>query len=250
MLNLKNYYKPVCSFLLTLIILSCTQENFKTNTISPDTQVIPLKEAVSTLDKLLGDIYGATKAGPSYNIDEAVVFGGITTKSGEITLPDSSVYIINFNDSNGFALLAAQKNMITPVFCITESGSLSEEDLCNALEKLEQETSSLTKSDDGDEEYFASTGEQFVPTLLAASMINQMSGAPGSGGDGHAWVIDGLFVRSKINDITGNTVSIEKLFHINWGWNSAFDGYFDQGVFDTTKRVAFDDMISRIYFRL
>jgi hypothetical protein len=63
------------------------------------------------------------------------------------------------------------------------------------------------------------------------------------GGEGHAWVIDGLFIRNKINHGTGITVSTEKLFHINWGWNSVFDGYFNQGVFDTTKQVAIDNEI-------
>ena len=58
----------------------------------------------------------------------------------------------------------------------------------------------------------------------------------GSGnGSGHAWVLDGIYVR-KVYGETGNYLRTENLFHINWGWAGLDDGYYTQGVFDTSKR--------------
>ena len=321
-------------------------------------------------------------------------------------LPDTSVYVLNFPDSAGYAVMAAQRSMSTPVFCVTESGSLSVAELHQAVSFLEQEYDS--SDDDGDaDSTFVSVGEKFVPMLLAASAVNQWvlsdtvtaylytgpylkaeyiyrtvtkigplletkwhqdkpfnnfrgDGAPtgcvatataqilvynehgnpggrvfdwdlmktvcpagpnyydigsddaqeavsefmefvgsrsncnikyskkkgssgyadgakrtlrnfgygnvrkyygfekadknrvismltnkypvytdGSNGlkDGHAWVIDGLYVRDKVKLSNGET-SRQNLFHINWGWRGTSDGYYSQGVFDTTKRIS------------
>ena len=59
----------------------------------------------------------------------------------------------------------------------------------------------------------------------------------GSGpGAGHAWVLDGIYVR-KVYGETGDYLRTENLFHINWGWNGLDDGYYSQGVFDTSQRL-------------
>lgn len=366
-------------------------------------QVIPPDEAIENLAALMSDIYGGTKSTATLSPDDLQVFGGASTKSGDVMLPDTSVYVLNFPDSAGYAVMAAQRSMSTPVFCVTESGSLSVAELHQAVSFLEQEYDS--SDDDGDaDSTFVSVGEKFVPMLLAASAVNQWvlsdtvtaylytgpylkaeyiyrtvtkigplletkwhqdkpfnnfrsDGAPtgcvatataqilayneygnpggrvfdwnlmktvcpagpnyydigsddaqeavsefmefvgsrsncyirynnGSGGfadgakrtfknfgyedvrkyygfekadknrvismltnryptytdgskgfKGHAWVIDGLYVRDKVKLSNGET-SRQNLFHINWGWKGRSDGYYSQGVFDTTKRIS------------
>lgn len=141
--------------------------------------VIPPEEALGNLDALLVDIYGQTKSGiPSYDSESLSVFGGAVTKSAESALPDTSVYIVNFVGESGFAVLAAQRVMSTPVFCVTEVGTLTSEDLCQAIQRLD-ETSEPTHTG-------FSEDTEFVPMLLAASIVNQMSenGDP-SGPDGN-----------------------------------------------------------------
>ena len=140
--------------------------------ISPD-------EALASLDALLVDIYGHTKSGaPSYDPESLSVFGGAVTKSSEGALPDTSVYIVNFTDESGFAVLAAQRAMSTPVFCVTEAGTLTSEDLYQALQRLDEASESTSARSSKDSE--------FVSMMLAASIVNQMSenGDP-SGPDGN-----------------------------------------------------------------
>ncbi len=130
--------------------------------------VIPPEEALGNLDALLVDIYGQTKSGiPSYDPEGLSVFGGAVTKSAESALPDTSVYIVNFAGESGFAVLAAQRAMSTPVLCVTEAGTLTSEDLCQALQRLNEVSDSAPASSSEDSE--------FVSMLLAASIVNQMS---------------------------------------------------------------------------
>ena len=134
--------------------------------ISPD-------EALDNLDALLVDIYGHTKSGaPSYDPESLSVFGGAVTKSSEGSLPDTSVYIVNFTDESGFAVLAAQRAMSTPVFCVTEAGTLTSEDLYQAIQRLDEASESTSARSSKDSE--------FVSMMLAASIVNQMSDNGGS----------------------------------------------------------------------
>ena len=52
---------------------------------------------------------------------------------------------------------------------------------------------------------------------------------------GHAWVLDGIYVR-KVYGERGDYLRTENFFHINWGWRGDSDGYYTQGVFDTSQR--------------
>lgn len=396
------------------------------------------KEALDNLDCLIAELYDGTKSGiPTYDPANLTVYGGIATKSDGEPLPDTTLYIINFTDEAGFAVLAGRSDMVTPVLCITESGSLTAEDLERAMQQLDGYP--LTRSsEDGvgyNDSLIIGTGEDFVPMLLAASVANQISPQstggngpnddgndvkqdlvinpedPGNGGSGrvtryhyesvqktgpllttkwtqsgpfndflgnegipagcvaiaagqvlahneygsaggrtfdwdllktvyhyssynkvydsyypgseeaqdavsefiqfvgnydncrvrynedgswaladgvkrtfdnfnygnvkkligfekadketinstitknypvvtvavkglksaHAWVIDGLYIRNKVNDDTDRVMETQHLYHINWGWAGDRDGYFHQGVFDTAQRVEIDD---------
>lgn len=82
---------------------------------------------------------------------------------------------------------------------------------------------------------------------------------------GHAWIIDGYkskklhyrdyFFTKPAYDIYGNPIVSGEPFaeydvvsyslsHINWGWNGHGNGYYDVGVFDTTKCKELDDEAS------
>ena len=54
--------------------------------------------------------------------------------------------------------------------------------------------------------------------------------------------IDGLFVRDVSDEITGSSFT-DNMFHINWGWRGLSDGYYDQGVFDSSQRIERDTTI-------
>ena len=129
--------------------------------------VIPLAEALDNLEEVSYSIYGKTK---SVIKDVKVTsFGGIKTKSGQ-SLPDTTLYIVNYGENDGFAVLSAQRKMSTSVFCITENGKISVADLNEAYDKISR--NSIVESSDTDE--FESPGEEFVPMLIVSSAINQM----------------------------------------------------------------------------
>lgn len=69
-------------------------------------------------------------------------------------------------------------------------------------------------------------------------------------GSGHAWVIDGGRRTGKTVTVSGpTTIGIDGkehpytldyttyYYHFNWGWNGTDNGYFEMGVFDTSKGV-------------
>ena len=40
---------------------------------------------------------------------------------------------------------------------------------------------------------------------------------------------------------TGKLKEQQNMFHCNWGWKGKSDGYFIQGIFDTSERIAEDE---------
>lgn len=392
---------------ICMVLVSCgkdyieqTKSNISLENDSNST--IPIEKALSSLDKLMSELYGATKAtNQNYSVE---VFGGVKTKSSNLSLPDTTLYLVNME--NGYAVLSAQKKIKTDVFCITESGTISSEDIQNAIYNLEH-TDDANKSVESDdiEDDFEDMGRETIPSIIAASVVNQLyygyepeydtdetkantyrgtpntlamlqtkwrqgypfnkfrtdaapvgcvaiataqiiefnalkhgyvsfvndgnktfnwnslftvchcsdrfylgdsfaqkqasdfleylglkkncdikykttgssgssmgakrtfknmgyesvkihlgfskadknrvisqltNGFPmymdGSGkGSGHAWVLDGIYVR-KVYTETNDYLRTENLFHINWGWGGICDGYYSQGVFDTSQR--------------
>ena len=206
--------------------------------------VIPPEEALGNLEVLLVDIYGQTKSGiPSYDSESLSVFGGAVTKSAESALPDTSVYIVNFAGESGFAVLAAQRAMSTPVFCITEAGTLTSEDLNRAIQRLD-ETSEPTHTG-------FSEDREFVPMLLAASIVNQMSedGDP-SGPDGNDPDTDDEDTSGE-NDgedgggfpggggISGQTVlKVGPLLKTKWHQEAPFNDFQENGYYAGCVAVA------------
>lgn len=176
---MKKNILSFASMIAMCFIGSCTYLD-QPNSVEEDiiekkeSYVISPEEALSNLETLLSDMFPATKLGLSdYNVDELSVYGGVATKSGSAQLPDTTVYILNFADSAGFAVMAAQSCMTTPVMCVTESGSLTVSDLEEAFQIIEDDSLNI------------SVGEDFVPVLLATSILNQMSNpVPDTGGGG------------------------------------------------------------------
>ncbi|MBO8472015.1 MAG: Spi family protease inhibitor, partial [Bacteroidetes bacterium] len=131
---MKKYLLILMSFVL-IMAASCTKE---TMTENPDrksvgTEASNKTKALDYLDRLLEDLYGETKSGiPEYNPDnvEALTAGQICpTKSNTVPRIDNSddtlLYIVNFNNNNGYAVLSAMTSAKNPVFCVTESGCIT-----------------------------------------------------------------------------------------------------------------------------
>lgn len=58
-------------------------------------------------------------------------------------------------------------------------------------------------------------------------------------GSGHAWVVDGYFIREKRYN-SGKLKWRKTFVHNNWGWAGDCDGYFEQDCFDTQDEYGYD----------
>lgn len=162
--------------ILTLFIAGCN----KSETTTPTQQdyngtTIPLSEALSNLDNLLDQLDIDTKASNSrtYSIKSVSDFGGqdiCKTKATGIDIPDTLMYLVNFDDSEGFAVLAGDRRLSENVYCITENGNISKEDFADAFDYLHSD-SPLTKSNKREKGEFIDIGQKFVPALMLSSML-------------------------------------------------------------------------------
>ena len=100
--------------------------------------VIPLDKALANLDRQIEAIFGPeTKASSkAYDMSSVVTAGGrdilgpaTRSTSGQNGLPDTLIYIVNFENDNGYAILSADARLDEDIYCITEKGRLTIEDL-------------------------------------------------------------------------------------------------------------------------
>lgn len=150
-------------------------------------------EALGHMNGLVDQLNGAdTKSSfsKSYSMDKvfSVCHIPTITKSGETEdAADTMMYVVNFDNDEGYAVLAADSRMPADVLCITEKGHMSEELFAAAKEALEG---------DG-----ATDDSLWVPMLLLASAERTRAngidpGDPGLIGGGPGIMI-GPFLRTK-----------------------------------------------------
>lgn len=94
--------------------------------------------------------------------------------------------------------------------------------------------------------YISGTGFYNELTKGGIALISGVSGEE----EGHAWVLDGTgsieyeyWTYYSYNPITGqygscdHNKTVSQYVHCNWGWGGQDNGYFHEGVFDTSKGV-------------
>ncbi|MBO7323002.1 MAG: C10 family peptidase [Bacteroidales bacterium] len=176
-------------FLILFVLSSCTKQEpisqpiNLNNLIVTSKSVIPVEDALRNLQTLLDGMYPSTKGNyKDLSTANVCVFGGKTMKSTSVTVPDSTLYLVNFGDDDGFAVLSAQRGFSFPVFCVTESGSLTIDDLDEALQFLEESACVQTRSADEYDSLFYGMGEEFVPRLIMSAVLSQLSMSRGGNG--------------------------------------------------------------------
>ncbi len=115
--------------LLIICILSCTKnvvsQQETARTINSHT--IPVNQALENLNRFLeSENNFKTKLSTDYSI-AVIPSSCIGTKSTE-SYCDSLLYIINFSDDNGYAVLAADDRISSNIIAVTEKGALSIKD--------------------------------------------------------------------------------------------------------------------------
>lgn len=112
--------------------------------VSSNPHLIPLNSAVASLYDFLDIAYNdeSTKALSSRAIanTSTIRYNAIPTKSSSDIDADEILYLVNFENNQGYAILAADDRISDDVLVVTEQGALSE----SALKKILKSSSSGT----------------------------------------------------------------------------------------------------------
>lgn len=165
-------------FFALFALLSCNKNNLDVpEVIVESNETIPLQAAIKNMEETIKGISFLTKSRnePIYDMSNVIVLGKSSlvndTKSGVgIDIPDTLLYVVNFKNSEGFAVLAGDERIRSKVFCITEDGSLQKEDFVFALQFLQNETGVDVVSSSEME-------DRFVPALILSSALSNLSSA-------------------------------------------------------------------------
>lgn len=191
---MKKFYLFI--FVALIGAVSCVKECVQTNISNGSlddlgyiSTVRSLSDALTDLDQTLDLIYSGTRSNERkrYSINNVHTFiASQSTRSNSVVdIPDTLVYIVNFDD-DGYAILGAQSD-VSPIYSITESGVFDVEKFENAInyevanniitneeyeKRLAEELAHM------DEEEFYSTDEDFAYSLTASSLVADIVSSP------------------------------------------------------------------------
>ncbi len=115
-----------------LVIVSCSKESTISNKSATDKLndlgIIPLEQAISTLERFLNesDVSG-TKSGKARKISSiSTYYSDLTVKSADDSSAIPQAYLINFEDGGGFAVLGAN-GAVADIVAVTENGAINDD---------------------------------------------------------------------------------------------------------------------------
>ncbi|MBP5488608.1 MAG: C10 family peptidase [Bacteroidales bacterium] len=206
-------------FLAAIVVLcTCTKTNGTfSNALGEATNnsmTIPLSMALQSLDEMLEDIRVVTKSSVNKEYSSSSVIslgaGMIRETKTDILgwdLPDTLMYLVNFDHDEGFAVLAGDRRLGESVYCLTESGEIGANDFFVALDYLAG--NSVETKADSNEDGFYDIGMAFVPAFILSSMIIDLA-------DG----VDNIETKT-IPVVTYN----QALLNTKWGQYEPFNTY-------------------------
>ena len=140
-------------------------------------ETIPIEEAVSNLNAFISDIMPSTRNSEGrLKVASLCAFGmndiDVSTRSSEDTdLPDTLMYLVNFEDNAGFAVLSANRRLSSNIYAVTENGQISGTDFKKAYSLLNE----TPQIDSCAERSLKDMGQTTVPALILSAMINDIS---------------------------------------------------------------------------
>lgn len=140
-------------------------------------ETIPIEEAVSNLNAFISDIMPSTRSSEEKTKVASVCAFGMkdialrTRSSEEANLPDTLMYLVNFEGNAGFAVLSANRRLSSNIYAVTENGQISGEDFINAYSLLNEDS----QTDSCAENRLKDMGQITVPALILSSMMNDIS---------------------------------------------------------------------------
>lgn len=121
--------KNIVILLSFLALLSCSKELLMVeNTIKGKSgRYLSLEEASDQALQLYSELFGekVKSYGAPEIKDVIAVTNRVDAKSGNSNILDTTLYVVNFSDNSGYAILIADRRSQTPVIGIADKGNLS-----------------------------------------------------------------------------------------------------------------------------
>lgn len=173
--------KNLLLFVSSICLVGCAVDKEELSAVpEPEiriSEVVPVEEALDQLYAMQRALNASTRASSAPSIGSIAVCGGShATRGSVVNLPDTMVYVVNFTDNRGFAVLGARRSL-EPVYAITESGTLDASKLDEALARAEvcrqaaeSSAESTARTRANDDATFSDAGPDFVYEQLAAGV--------------------------------------------------------------------------------
>lgn len=126
---------PTLIWVLLTVVSGCTPDDIDSSFANQKresadkTNKIELEEALIIADNIFDALnVPSTRAGRF--IEQVETIESVKTRTSDSLIPDTLLYLVNYANNGGFALLAADRR-IAPVFAISEEGHMELSDTCN-----------------------------------------------------------------------------------------------------------------------
>lgn len=120
---MKKIYLLISVTAFLLFFLSCEKQTVSAN--CNDKNTIPLEEALSSLQSTLDLIEPSTKSTRKFSKSNIKILGSLDLKQTKSDVADSLYYVVNFDNNNGYAVLAADRRVHSPVLMIIDTGEFN-----------------------------------------------------------------------------------------------------------------------------
>ena len=154
------------AFVLCLLF-ACSTTGLQDSVLTlNNNETIPLSDALDNLDLFLTRLNSTSNtksvSQKSYSEDSIFAVGSTSFNTNDLEQDqvdnDTLMYVVNFDNDEGYAILAANKLVPNPVICLTEKGHISKELFSAAKKILKGDNNSLENANDS----------LWVPMLLYA----------------------------------------------------------------------------------
>ncbi len=147
---MKANYLPI---LLLLCAVSCTKYTVSQQVATTHSHTIPVNQAIDDLNRFLeSENHFRTKLSANYSVT-VIPSSHVNTKSTTDTWCDSLLYVINFGEHDGYAVLAADDRISSSIIAVTESGALNVTDFKNIKDSLIVPSDTLKLYDEDLDDY-------------------------------------------------------------------------------------------------
>ena len=141
--------KSLCAIMAALLLLSCQEEDLCTSPtpiekpIAEQTFTIPVDSALANLAAFMADEETSTTRSAAARVVSSVIpikySSKMTRSTGANVDCENLLYVANFENEQGYAILAADTRIGDEILAVVDEGSLSEATVCAVMDMVEEE---------------------------------------------------------------------------------------------------------------